>query len=154
MSLGGWTPSCRRSESAAGRMHGVSSILIATPLHLVTQAGGWDWVTSVDNAYGLPDQSPDSGPLPTVADVLAAFRLAGCHGDAWFVVAEELARETESVFATDSRCARLRWFCSTPSRIAVMSMSACYLAAGDRLDSWRPAGWRYRDAAVRTPRTR
>jgi len=34
----------------------------------------------------MPDTVPAPVPLPTVAEVLAAFRDAGCHGEAWFQI--------------------------------------------------------------------
>ena len=37
---------------------------------------------------GVPTTAPEAVPLPTVANVLAAFRDAGCHGEAWFTLSD------------------------------------------------------------------
>jgi hypothetical protein len=39
-----------------------------------------EWAASASFSRGVPDQPPNPKPLPSVGDVLAAFRAAGCHG--------------------------------------------------------------------------
>jgi hypothetical protein len=50
-----------------------------------------EWVASADVTRGVPDQTPPVLPRPSIADVLAAFRAAGCHGTNWFEVVGEPA---------------------------------------------------------------
>ncbi|WP_328459329.1 hypothetical protein OHA21_26815 [Actinoplanes sp. NBC_00393] len=56
----------------------------AVPLSGSTGAETLEWAASASFSRGVPEQMPASRPLPSVRDVLAAFRAAGCHGTAWF----------------------------------------------------------------------
>lgn len=58
--------------------------LLVSPLHTLAHNAGWDWAAGVAFAYGLPDQPPPARELPTVRQILSAFRQANCHGVAWF----------------------------------------------------------------------
>lgn len=60
--------------------------LHAVPLHELANDGMLNWATSVGFSRGVPDRAPKPLPLPSVVDVLAAFKAAGCHGTAWFKV--------------------------------------------------------------------
>ncbi|MEH1122861.1 hypothetical protein [Micromonospora sp. CPCC 206061] len=60
--------------------------VLVSPLHRVAADGGLEWAATVSFAYVVPDQAPASRELPSVADVLAAFRAARCPGTAWFAV--------------------------------------------------------------------
>jgi hypothetical protein len=62
--------------------------LIALPLREAADSGVLDWAASTGCSRGVPDHLPGRQPLPTVADVLIAFRAAGCHGTAWFEVGD------------------------------------------------------------------
>jgi hypothetical protein len=77
----------RRRRHVHGTMSGVSWLMVAMPLHLVATNGGWEWAASMNVVRGLPDHVPEPRPLPTVGEIVAGFRSAGCHGDAWFAVA-------------------------------------------------------------------
>jgi hypothetical protein len=68
-------------------MADVSWLMVAMPLHLVASNGGWEWAESMNVVHGMPAQAPPPRPLPTVAEIVATFGSAGCHGDAWFTVA-------------------------------------------------------------------
>ena len=68
-------------------MGAVSWQLLVTPLHLATADGGLEWAVDAESCFGLPDEPPAARELPTVAQVLSAFRAAGCHGVPWFQVA-------------------------------------------------------------------
>ena len=60
----------------------MSSWLYAAPLHA---AGAYEWVTSPEvTAHRVPAQAPEPRPFPSLREVVAAFRAAGCHGDSWF----------------------------------------------------------------------
>lgn len=61
--------------------------MVAMPLHAVVRSGDLPWVAEAEFSFGLPDEPSAAGELPTVAQVLSAFRQAGCHGDAWFRLA-------------------------------------------------------------------
>ncbi|MER7439859.1 hypothetical protein [Micromonospora avicenniae] len=61
--------------------------LLVTPLHAVVADGGLDWAAGAESSFGLPEEPPAARELPTVAQVLTAFRDAGCHGVPWFQVA-------------------------------------------------------------------
>lgn len=68
-----------------GLLTGVSWSILATPLHAV-QGDVLEWAASADYCHGVPNSLPPPHPLPVVAEVLTAFRKAGCHGTAWFRV--------------------------------------------------------------------
>ncbi|MBB5873069.1 hypothetical protein F4553_006503 [Allocatelliglobosispora scoriae] len=59
--------------------------ILATPLHSV-QPDVLEWAASASASFGVPGQLPPPHPLPVVAEVLTAFRKAGCHGTPWFRV--------------------------------------------------------------------
>ncbi|GAA3388539.1 hypothetical protein [Cryptosporangium minutisporangium] len=63
--------------------------LFMVPLHSLARDGLAEWLASATSTRGLPDEIPLPRPLPTVAEVLDAFRLAGCHGTNWFEVIDE-----------------------------------------------------------------
>lgn len=54
------------------------------PPHSLAQDGGLEWAAGAESSFGLPDELPAARALPTVAQVLSAFRDAGCHGVPWF----------------------------------------------------------------------
>ncbi|MFI7598861.1 hypothetical protein [Actinoplanes sp. NPDC049681] len=60
--------------------------LFVMPVHQAAHDGVLEWVGAASHSRGVPDTVPAAVPLPTVAEVLAAFRNAGCHGEAWFQV--------------------------------------------------------------------
>lgn len=60
--------------------------MYAVPLHEVAGDGGLEWAASARFSRGVPDQVSEPWPLPSVTEVLNAFRSAGCHGTAWFEV--------------------------------------------------------------------
>ncbi|WP_406084440.1 hypothetical protein OHA01_08285 [Micromonospora zamorensis] len=68
-------------------MRAVSWHLLVTPLHVVAADGGLEWAADAESSFGLPVEPPPARDLPMVAQVLAAFRRAGCHGVPWFQVA-------------------------------------------------------------------
>ncbi|MEH0829009.1 MULTISPECIES: hypothetical protein [unclassified Micromonospora] len=61
--------------------------LLVTPLHIVAGDGGLEWAAEAASSFGLPEEPPPAREMPTVAAILAAFRMAGCHGVPWFRVA-------------------------------------------------------------------
>ncbi|QLQ35588.1 hypothetical protein [Micromonospora robiginosa] len=61
--------------------------LLVTPLYVAAADGGLEWAAAAESAFGLPDEPPAPHELPTVEQVLAAFREAGCHGVRWFQIA-------------------------------------------------------------------
>jgi hypothetical protein len=66
-------------------MAGMSWSLYASPLHDLDRDGMREWAAAGQaTIYGLPDTPAAPRPLPLVADVLGAFRLAGCHGSFWY----------------------------------------------------------------------
>jgi hypothetical protein len=67
----------------------VSWSLFVVPLDGLSRDGMSDWVASAELTRGIPDQIPQALPLPSVAEVLDAFRAAGCHGTNWFKVLGE-----------------------------------------------------------------
>jgi hypothetical protein len=69
-----------------GTMRAVSSTLLVTPWHNAAGDGGFEWAADAESSFGLPDEPPTARELPTVAQVLSAFRSAGCHGTPWFEV--------------------------------------------------------------------
>jgi hypothetical protein len=62
----------------------VSWSLLAFPLHEIAANGGWDWALDDGRTHGMPKHPPAPQPLPTAAQVVTAFRDAGCHGTAWY----------------------------------------------------------------------
>ncbi|MBM0277418.1 hypothetical protein [Micromonospora tarensis] len=50
-----------------------------------------EWISCADFTRGVPEPTPPVLPRPSIADVLAAFRAAGCHGTNWFEVVGEPA---------------------------------------------------------------
>src|SRR5678810_1089626 len=58
-----------------------SFYVLVSPLH--TRAAR-DWIAGAAFNYGLPHQAPTERDLPTIKQVLSAFRQANCHGRAWF----------------------------------------------------------------------
>jgi len=68
----------------------VSWTLYAVPLHALSRDGMSDWIAAAQFTRGLPDDVPPTLPLPSIVEVLDAFRAAGCHGTNWFeIVGEE-----------------------------------------------------------------
>ena len=65
----------------------MSGWLLVTPLHSAAGDGGLEWAADAAFSFGLPDEPPPARQLPTVAQVLGAFREAGCHGLPWFQLA-------------------------------------------------------------------
>ncbi|WP_197699071.1 hypothetical protein [Micromonospora inositola] len=61
--------------------------LLVTPLHTAVADDGLEWAAGAESSFGLPEEPPAARELPMVAQVLAAFREAGCHGVPWFQVA-------------------------------------------------------------------
>lgn len=55
-------------------------------LHELAHEGMVEWATAATVSRGVPARAPRPLPLPTVDEVLAAFRRARCHGSAWFAV--------------------------------------------------------------------
>jgi hypothetical protein len=68
-------------------MRAVSWSLLVVPLHSAAENGGLEWAADAESCFGLPAEPPSARELPTVAQVLSAFRQAGCHGVPWFRVA-------------------------------------------------------------------
>lgn len=66
----------------------VSWSLFVMAVHQAAQEGVLEWVAGASHSRGFPDTVPAAVPLPTVAEVLAAFHDAGCHGEAWFEVSD------------------------------------------------------------------
>ncbi|MEV5633547.1 hypothetical protein [Micromonospora tulbaghiae] len=64
----------------------MSRHLVVAPLHAVVADGGLEWAAGAESSFGLPDEPPAAGELPTVGEVLSAFGEAGCHGVPWFQV--------------------------------------------------------------------
>ena len=60
------------------------------PLHGVARDGGLERAADAAFAFGLPDDPPPASELLTVAQVLATFRQAGCHGEPWVLPATYL----------------------------------------------------------------
>jgi hypothetical protein len=81
----------------------VSWSVLVSPPHRVAADGGPGWAAEASFAYGVPDEAPTARELPTVADVLAAFRAAGCHGTAWFEVAGSDAADRAFVVSPGDR---------------------------------------------------
>jgi hypothetical protein len=75
-------------RQADGRLTGVSWSLHVLPLHRADGESMLDWAASLGCSRGVPDHMPSPRALPSVADVVGAFRAAGCHGTAWFRVAD------------------------------------------------------------------
>ncbi|MEV4763305.1 hypothetical protein AB0J89_11785 [Micromonospora chokoriensis] len=65
----------------------MSSHVLVAPLHTAVADGGLEWVAGAGASFGLPEEPPAARELPTVSQVLSAFREAGCHGVPWFRVA-------------------------------------------------------------------
>jgi hypothetical protein len=75
-------------------MRAVSWHLLVAPLHTAVADGGLEWAAGAESSFGLPDEPPAARELPTVAQVLSAFREPGCHGVPWFQVAgHDLTRD-------------------------------------------------------------
>lgn len=68
-------------------MRAVSWSLLVTPLHCAAEDGVLEWAADTESSFGLPDEPPAARELPTVAQVLSTFRVAGGHGVPWFQVA-------------------------------------------------------------------
>jgi hypothetical protein len=62
----------------------VSWSLLVFPLHEIAANGAWEWALDGGRSFGMPEDPPPSQPLPTAAEVVTAFREAGCHGTAWY----------------------------------------------------------------------
>jgi hypothetical protein len=111
--------------------------MYAVPLHDLAMEGMADWAKSTSFSRGVPDRAPPPRPLPSVGDVLRAFRAAGCHGTPWFTVdAAGSAGQLERC-PDPSACAR------TDGR----DLGEVSLRAGDRADPDQPLAL---DAAVRS----
>ncbi|WP_157779059.1 hypothetical protein [Micromonospora sp. WMMA2032] len=65
----------------------MSWALQVMPLHLAAADGVIDWAADIDPSLALPEEPSVARELPTVAQVLSAFREAGCHGVSWSRVA-------------------------------------------------------------------
>jgi hypothetical protein len=75
-------------------MRAVSWHLLVAPLHTAVADGGLEWAAGAESSFGLPEEPPAARELPTVAQVLSAFREPGCHGVPWFQVAgHDLTRD-------------------------------------------------------------
>lgn len=75
-------------------MRAVSWHLLVAPLHTVLADGGLEWAAGAESSFGLPEEPPAARELPTVSQVLSAFREAGCHGVPWFqVVGQEVTSD-------------------------------------------------------------
>jgi hypothetical protein len=75
-------------------MRAVSWHLLVAPLHTAVANGGLEWAAGAESSFGLPEEPPAARELPTVAQVLSAFREPGCHGVPWFQVAgHDLTRD-------------------------------------------------------------
>lgn len=75
-------------------MRDVSWHLLVMPLHRAAEDGGLEWAAGAESSFGLPEEPPAAHELPTVAQVLSAFRETGCHGVPWFRVAgHDLTRD-------------------------------------------------------------
>jgi hypothetical protein len=69
----------------------VSWKLYVVPVDSLSRDGMAEWIASADCPRGVPEQTPAILPRPSIAEVLAAFRAAGCHGTNWFEVVGEPA---------------------------------------------------------------
>jgi hypothetical protein len=69
----------------------VSWSLYITPVDSLSRDGMSEWIASASSTRGVPEQIPPVLPRPSVADVLAALRVAGCHGTNWFNLTGEPA---------------------------------------------------------------
>jgi hypothetical protein len=78
----------------------------AIPLHDLANEGVLEWATAASSSRGVPDRAPAPVPLPSVAEVLTAFRDAGCHGTAWFAVADAAAAPPLTECPDSDACAR------------------------------------------------
>nr|BFE57660.1 hypothetical protein GCM10020063_021860 [Dactylosporangium thailandense] len=58
--------------------------MLVVSLHCLSRDGLSEWLASVQSVRGAPDHAPEPVPLPSAAEVLDAFRSAGCHGTNWF----------------------------------------------------------------------
>jgi hypothetical protein len=65
--------------------------LYVVPVDSLSRDGMGEWIASADFIRGVPGQTPPVLPRPSIVDVLAAFRAAGCHGTNWFEVVGEPA---------------------------------------------------------------
>jgi hypothetical protein len=65
--------------------------MYVVPVDSLSRDGMTEWVASAEFTRGVPEQAPPILPRPSIAEVLAAFRAAGCHGTNWFEVAGEPA---------------------------------------------------------------
>ncbi|MFI7213470.1 hypothetical protein ACIBP4_18665 [Micromonospora maritima] len=75
----------------------MSWTLLVMPLHVAAADGALGWAADAGSSLGLPEEPPPARELPTVAQVLSAFREAGCHGVPWFrVVGHDPARDLPS----------------------------------------------------------
>ncbi|SCL57676.1 hypothetical protein GA0070606_2812 [Micromonospora citrea] len=61
--------------------------MLVMPLRRAAEDGGLEWAAGAESSFGLPEEPPAACELPTVAQVLSAFREAGCHGVPWFQIA-------------------------------------------------------------------
>lgn len=62
--------------------------LHAIPLHLSVNDDVLEWAASARFSRGVPDQPSEPESLPSVAQVLAVFAAAQCHGTAWFALCD------------------------------------------------------------------
>jgi hypothetical protein len=63
--------------------------MFVVPLHRLTEEDGAGWVGSAEFIRGVPENVPPVLTLPPIAQVLDAFRRAGCHGANWFQIVGE-----------------------------------------------------------------
>jgi hypothetical protein len=52
----------------------VSWFMLVSPLHALAADGVLDWAAGATFAYGIPDQPPPERELPTLRQILSAFR--------------------------------------------------------------------------------
>ncbi|MEU9506005.1 hypothetical protein AB0D32_06960 [Micromonospora sp. NPDC048170] len=82
--------------------------LFVVPLDGIYRDGMSDWIASAEFTRGIPAQGPQALPLPSVAEVLDAFRAAGCHGTNWFEVVGEGAGSRLPECPSPGTCASTR----------------------------------------------
>ncbi|WP_412747787.1 hypothetical protein [Krasilnikovia sp. M28-CT-15] len=75
-------------------------------MHLSVSGGVLEWAAAASFTRGILDQAPEPVPLPSVADVLAVLRDAGCHGTAWFTLADADAVPRLAPCPDPAACAR------------------------------------------------
>jgi hypothetical protein len=69
----------------------VSWKLYVVPVDGLSRDGMAEWLASADFTRGIPEPASPIMPRPSIAEVLASFRAAGCHGTNWFEIVGEPA---------------------------------------------------------------